>query len=281
MPIKITPSSFSDPINVSLSGFDNTHWKAEYNSTMKKIDLSNLIQQTEAVGWLDDQVLAISASIESIAGNWTWTKRLKPKKRLDKVWNSIKQDAVDKINDLVSPADDVRSLIVEELRRVSAFDSEGLVHCISPSVIHSVGNMAYERLNTTWANFVRDYIWSDISISELHHQVVNESWSWNWKIGTEIQLSGVSISLDPKIKDFVQFIDSISETGFSSETFEFQWIKVKASVAADGEIANADFNSSIDVFLRYAKDKTVDADTGQTAKGYFDFGIGLSLHIVF
>lgn len=77
----------------------------------------------------------------------------------------------------------------------------------------------------------------------------------------------------------VNLIDAISETGFSSETFEAQSIQLNASVTADGKIANADFNSCLNMFLRYTKKMTVDIETEETADGHFDFGVGVSLHI--
>lgn len=208
-------------------------------------------------------------------------KKLNLKKQISELWEDTKRDAIEKVNNAVSPADAARSFIMVKLESVSSMGSEGLVHILPSSVIELAGDSAYRYVSSIWSHFVGAFIWPDVPVSELHNDVVNESWAWNWNIGAEIQFSEMSISLDPKIRDIVNLIDAISETGFSSETFEAQSIQLNASVTADGKIANADFNSCLNMFLRYTKKMTVDIETEETADGHFDFGVGVSLHIWF
>ena len=281
LPLTITPSSASDLVNVSVSGFDSVHWTAAYNSPLKKIDFSNLILESELVGWLDEQELSISAGVGSAADSWSWTKKLKLKKRVDGLWDDAKQDAIDTINDYVSPADDIKSLVENSLVNISAVDSEGLVHTIPPGAISSAANFAYAGISTWWANFVGAYIWSDVPVSELHEKVTKESWTWDWSVDAEIEFSGGSISLDPSFDDAVQWIESISDTGFASQTFVFENAMIGTSVTANGETANADIEAVMNAFLRYANETVIDIETGETAEGRIEYGIGISLHIWF
>jgi len=281
LPLTITPSSVSDLVSVSISGFDDVHWFADYNSPFKKIDFGNLILESEPVGWLDEQELSISAVVGSAADNWSWTKKLKFKKRLDGLWDDAKQDAINTINDYISPADDIKELVEDNLESVSAVDSEGLVHTISPGAISSAANFAYAGISTWWANFVGTYIWSDVPVSELHEKVTKESWTWDWNVDPEITFSSGSISLDPGFDDAVQWIESISDTGFSSETFVFKNAMIGTSVTANGETANADIEAVMNAFLRYANETIIDIETGETAGGRIEYGIGISLHIWF
>ena len=77
-------------------------------------------------------------------------------------------------------------------------------------------------------------------------------------------------------------VGTMAKAWNSSRAFaEAQSIQLNASVTADGKIANADFNSCLNMFLRYTKKMTVDIETEETADGHFDFGVGVSLHIWF
>ena len=194
---------------------------------------------------------------------------------------TVKQDAIDEVNDLISPADEIKTLVQDNLTDVSAVDSEGLVHTIPPGAINSAANFAYAGISTWWANFVGSYIWSDVPVSELHDKVTKESWTWDWNVDAEINFSGGSISLDPGFSDAVQWIESISDTGFSSETFVFENAMIGTSVTADGETANADIEAVMNAFLRYANETVIDVETGETAEGRIEYGIGISLHIWF
>ena len=53
------------------------------------------------------------------------------------------------------------------------------------------------------------------------------------------------------------------------------------SVTADGETANADIEATMNAFLRYASETVVDVETGKTAGGRIEYGIGITLHIWF
>lgn len=155
------------------------------------------------------------------------------------------------------------------------------MHTIPPGAINSAANFAYAGISTWWANFIDTYIWSGVPVSELHDKVTKESWTPNLKVNAEINFLGGSISLDPGFSDAVQWIESISDTGFSSETFLFQNAMIEASVTANGETANADIEAVMNAFLRYANEAVIDVETGETAEGRIEYGIGFSLHIWF
>ena len=90
LPLTIVPSSVFEWINVSVSGFDGVHWLAVYDQQSRQIDLSNLILESEPVAWVDEQVLRIAARIGQAASCWSWTKKLKLKKRVSGLWDHIK-----------------------------------------------------------------------------------------------------------------------------------------------------------------------------------------------
>ncbi len=281
LPIKITPSSFSDPINVSLSGFDNTHWKAEYNSTMKKIDLSNLIQQTEAVGWLDDQVLAISASIGSVADEFALTKPLKLKKRVDDIYDKLKEKGIKKINEAISPAEEISKLIQTSMERISAVDSEGIVCRIPPSVIRDTSSSVRTNLDDWWRFFIDDYIWSEVPVSSVRDFVVNESWTFDWNVEAIMTVSGGTISLHPKFSDVADWIKLVSSQGFSSSAFSLDYATIRAYISANGLTASADIEACMSAFLRYSSEMMIDTETKERANGHLDYGFGISIHIWF
>lgn len=52
-------------------------------------------------------------------------------------------------------------------------------------------------------------------------------------------------------------------------------------MTANGEIAHADIEATLDAFLRYASEMKVDVETGKTAGGRIEYGIGITLHIWF
>ena len=193
----------------------------------------------------------------------------------------MKKDAVKKINNSVSPANTIKGWVKDGLEEISVVDSAGLIHTIPPSEINSAANFAYAGISTWWANFVDSYIWSDVPTSELHEKVTKESWTWDWNVDADISFSGGTISLDPNFGDAVQWITLISQQGFSSSLFAFENAIVNVSVTADGETANADIEATMNAFLRYASETVVDVETGKTAGGRIEYGIGLTLHIWF
>ena len=219
LPLTVIPPSFSDSLNVSLSGFDNVHWVATYNPTFKKIDFSNLILGSELVGWLDEQELVVSGKIGSVADEFVLTKPLKLKKRFDKLYNKMKESGVKKINDTFSPADNVAGWVKQSMEDVSAMDSEGVVHRIPPGVISDASSFARTMIDDWWVDFVRDYIWSDVPVSSVSSLVVNESWSFDWNVDASVTFSGGTISLDPSFSDVVEWVRLVSRQGFSSNIF--------------------------------------------------------------
>ena len=79
----------------------------------------------------------------------------------------------------------------------------------------------------------------------------------------------------------MQRIESISDTGFSSQTFDFKNAMIRTSVTANGETASADIEAVMTGFLRYVNETVIDVETGETAEGHIDYGIGVSLRIWF
>ena len=79
----------------------------------------------------------------------------------------------------------------------------------------------------------------------------------------------------------MQWVSLISQQGFSSSLFGLTDAEVRAAVTANGEIAHADIEATLDAFLRYASEMKVDVETGKTAGGRIEYGIGITLHIWF
>jgi hypothetical protein len=255
LPLTVIPSSGAEFLSVSVSGDDDVHWTVYFNELPCRIDLTNLIQESSLVGWVDEVELSVSAGVGEIEDDWHWVKKLRLKKRLDAFWDDMKEDGIDELNNLVSPADEIRDYAIEQLQNVSDYDDEDVLHTLSPTVIASVGNSVYVAVNGAWADFVNTFIWSGVPTEALHEKVVRESWQWDWDVNFTLNLSGGTISLSPKWQHLWQWMDSVNQYGLDGPVLNVESVLFDSTIEADGFTATGRIRPRWDVSIQYSHDE--------------------------
>ena len=275
--VQFEPEGIAETIDLMPSGFDGIHLHASYNKTGRRLDIANLIDESALECWLDTAAIHVDAWANGV--NWIdWTKNLLMKKELVEIWEDVKEKGADKLNDFTSPGDWAGEEVHDWLSDIFAVDSQGMVHWINPAAIDSAQLYARNTVNGLWTAFIREFIWSGIPTEDIEAAVVKETWEPEFDYDVELECAGGTISLDPHIEDLFTWIDSIGETGFSSETFSFQRIMLEASLSCDRETAEANVAAQMNIFLKYGNN-VIDGETGQSYEGSVSFGV--SVQIVF
>ncbi len=275
--VQFEPEGIAETIDIMPSGFDGIHLHASYNKTGRRLDIANLIDESALECWLDTAAIHVDAWANGV--NWIdWTKNLLMKKELVEIWEDVKEKGADKLNDFASPGDWAGEEVHDWLSDIFAVDSQGMVHWINPAAIDSAQLYARNTVNGLWTAFIREFIWSGIPTEDIEAAVVKETWEPEFDYDVELECAGGTISLDPHIEDLFTWIDSIGETGFSSETFSFQSIMLEASLSCDRETAEAIVAAQMNIFLKYGNN-VIDGETGQSYEGSVSFGV--SVQIVF
>ncbi len=275
--VQFEPEGIAETIDIMPSGFDGIHLHASYNKTGRRLDIANLIDESALECWLDTAAIHVDAWANGV--NWIdWTKNLLMKKELVEIWEDVKEKGADKLNDFASPGDWAGEEVHDWLSDIFAVDSQGMVHWINPAAIDSAQLYARNTVNGLWTAFIREFIWSGIPTEDIEAAVVKETWEPEFDYDAELECAGGTISLDPHIEDLFTWIDSIGETGFSSETFSFQSIMLEASLSCDRETAEAIVAAQMNIFLKYGNN-VIDGETGQSYEGSVSFGV--SVQIVF
>ena len=250
MHFTVTPPSFAGALNVSLTGFDSEHWNATYDGSGKKIDLVNLIETSEPMAWLDNQLLSVSATITGVAGQWNWTKKLDLKKRLD----GIRDDIMDGLSQTLAeqfataPGAYAANVASGQMKQQAAMDSNGIERKFSDIRIGEVADVVKEKINGAWSDFTGTTLPGNIYSQNLHDQVTDESWKWKWNTKLTITAEGGSISVDQGGHPHLNpgdWIKAVNNNGWTSKLFDPQKLSISSTLTGDGHVGHALFKAKL------------------------------------
>ncbi len=219
-------------------------------------------------------MVTVTAQIDGLEGMWSWLKIIRFKKSLVWLMGKGKEEAIHVANKKLSPANSFKKLVRDELTSLSALDSLGVLHSIPMGAIQDAANTTQVQVNQVWVSCLQGRLWEGISDAELSTKVVDESWTWHWKINWSLQFSGGEISLSPGINDVIDWFDSISSNGFSSKLFSLQNATFTSFINANGSTAHGNFEAGLSMSIKY-ENEIIDPELGQTGSGHVDYGMGL------
>ena len=244
-----TPEEYAEGLTVSLEGFDSEHWIASYDSTAKKIDFANLIEATEPVAWLDKQLLSVSATIDDVAGDWKVSKRLNLKKNMEGLKDLLIDTLIDQGSEYAEELGDYAAdQAKEQMKLISAEDSNGIVRKFNELRIDQVCDHIKYKINGALPDFLSTTLPGDIPSKDLHDQVTDESWTFEWDSKLTITVSGGDISVDSGGNPHLNagdWIRAVNDIGWSSKLFEPQKASITSTLTADGHIGHADVKARL------------------------------------
>lgn len=251
LPVSILPAEVEDAFTVDLSGFDVTHWTASYDAPLKRIDFSNLIESSSAVGWLDEQSLSMGLRLDGALVGTPLLKNLKLRKRLPDLSESIVDAGVDALNDVVNtPANLVKDKVIEEMNSMFASDGGGNLHLIPPGAIDQAGNAVFDLVNNWWATDVLNFLPTE----DLPNDPILESWAVDLSLDVDVQFTGGILSLSPGIPDVVEWYDSIAAGGFSSDLLEFEAAEITGGITIINETPSSNLRLDSGLSLKYIEE---------------------------
>lgn len=290
-PVSVFPESANDLITLNLSGFDNKHWLALYDTSRQNIDVKNLIQDSDLYSWVRSGYLDICASLgdsTKILGKTINFKKYLPD--FDKKTDAL----LSKLNF----ADFFQGYLVNGLSRALNEAYYGTERAedwkpdeweISTTPFETM-NILYDRVDNEKLDLVFGSNF-DSNLSSYSRElnrslyVVNEDWDYDlsaaltadFKGGSlvlKFNDSGISFSSKTGISDFV---DKVSTYGFSSQLVDFEKVTLSSNIHADGQTAWGDISFSGELRLQFSQDVDSAHTVLDAFGGHFDlvFGVGV------
>ena len=272
VPLIITPPSASDHLFVNVSGFDGTHWTASYDSTGKKIDISNLIDKPEIIDWLNEKTLSISVGLDNATNNWPLVKYIDFKKTLYDQSVKKQKDAIDEALSKLSPGTYAKEYVINKLQNISEEDSDGNLQCLPNSLILQIANRVDQGVTSLFTTLVSNYVWDNVPVTSWQ-KTVDESFNWKITATPSIGCTGGEIVMVNPLHRPGDWVKSFAEVGLSGQEdpFNVQYGMIKASITGDGKTANGELHAEITGFIQFWH------KTPSGIEGHFNTGINGSI----
>ena len=270
IPVTVRPAGCLGLASVSVDVSHPEYIQSTYDSIREHLDVRDLIEKADVTGKLDDVELSISCAIGGLTDALALTKKLKLKKRIDALWDSQVDDLYKKLITATAPGTYFKEYVAEKMAESIAYDELGIPHMFTEDRINEAALFAGARVNNSWDDLIGTKIYGNVTSSDLHDDITNESWSWDWSTKIQVDMSGGTISMDEGGGFHLsawEWIDAVNSSGWDQTILLPQAISISANVSADGSVGHALLQGKIEGEASYRFNGVYDPETQEWSSG--------------
>ncbi|MFH1776977.1 MAG: Ig-like domain-containing protein [Candidatus Omnitrophota bacterium] len=212
--------AFIEPAECNLSfqtsGYNTSQLEVNYNSALRQFDFTNLIEESDLVGWADEQIVEISSILPVIN---VGPVRVDCEKKFNKSWDNLKKQGIGIANNAANDIGDRSKLDIENKLRLEDNHDPEFPRYLSAVTITRIGDVVRDRINNGIVDIVNN-VFGSVPASEAPQTVVPESTVWVWSTSTTLNFGNLNITVPGDI-DYTSWFNSIIDYGFDAEYYQF------------------------------------------------------------